>query len=93
MCQCDKVHDNHEMNNVFVLFQVQFLARLSSHNVEVSVRHMMRFLGTNNLWSKYSLKGFKGKLPLKSLPVYSAIISKSIFSVIYLNIREEHLQK
>lgn len=35
----------------------------------------MRKLATNNVWSKYSMKGRKGKLPLKDLPVCRLILS------------------
>ena len=38
----------------------------------------MEHLGTKNLWSKYSLKGKKGKEALADLPLYSALISKYI---------------
>jgi len=36
----------------------------------------MRRLGTNQLWSNYSLAGRKGKLPLRELPVFRLVHSE-----------------
>ena len=45
-------------------------------NSGVSARKIMAKIGTNKLWSKYSLKGRKSKLAFKDLAICRIIISK-----------------
>ncbi|XP_048012739.1 uncharacterized protein LOC125245971 isoform X3 [Megalobrama amblycephala] len=50
-----------------------FSVRLCSGTVGQSVRRIMRAIGTNMLWSKYSLKGRKGKSVFQDLSVMRLI--------------------
>lgn len=47
---------------------------------------MLKTLGTNALWSKYSLKGKKGKIAVQPLPVCGVMISK-------LNLKSINMRK
>lgn len=63
-------------NIFYFLHQIMFLTSLGGHSCGESVRRMMRKLGTNDLWSKYSLKGKKGKKKFEELILNRVIISK-----------------
>lgn len=57
---------------------MNFLAALCGHNCGESVRRIMSKLGTNSLWSSYSLKGKKGKLVFRDLPLCKIVIKACI---------------
>ena len=42
-----------------------------------ALRRIVHKLGTTGLWSLYSLKGWKGKLPFNILTLLNVIIGKS----------------
>ena len=42
----------------------------------ISTRRILGKVGSNNLWSNYSLKGRKSKLPFKDLTICRILISK-----------------
>ncbi|XP_038063670.1 uncharacterized protein LOC119734308 [Patiria miniata] len=44
---------------------IRYLSLLGGHDVNQSVRRVLRKIGTNQLWSSFSLLGRKGKLSLK----------------------------
>ncbi|KAK7164497.1 hypothetical protein R3I94_003027 [Phoxinus phoxinus] len=52
---------------------IAFSVRLCSGTVGQSIRRMMRAFGTNMLWSKFSLKGRKGKKVFQDLHIMSLI--------------------
>ena len=59
---------------------------LGGQNVGATVRRMMSKVGTNKLWSQYSLKGKRQKLALHHLAIYKVLLSKlflSSFSITY----------
>lgn len=71
------------MNNLFrltkylvVWLQVAFLVSLGGCNLGDSVRRMLQKLGTNALWSQYSLKGRKTKRSFLQLSLAKVVISK-----------------
>ncbi|XP_014680217.1 PREDICTED: uncharacterized protein LOC106820189 [Priapulus caudatus] len=57
---------------------VNYLTSLCGHSCGDSVRRILRKLGSNNLWSHYSLKGRKGKLPLNILLLCKVMIKACI---------------
>ena len=63
---------------IFVLFQRNYLSSLGGSSDAGIVRKMMRTLGTNGLWSHYSLKGNKGKLKLEDTSIPRVIIRKCL---------------
>ncbi len=52
------------------------MAAVCGHSLPESVRRIMAKLGTNKLWSVYSLKGRKGKSSFKDLAICKLVISK-----------------
>uniref|UniRef100_UPI00358F0851 uncharacterized protein isoform X4 n=1 Tax=Myxine glutinosa TaxID=7769 RepID=UPI00358F0851 len=59
-------------------FQTAYLASFGGASLGASVRRMMRKIGKNELWSKYSLKGRKGKNKFEDLPICRLVISASM---------------
>jgi hypothetical protein len=57
--------------------QVNVLAAIGGKELGVAVRKVMRRLGSNGLWSNFSVKGRKGKRALCELRLYHIILSKS----------------
>ncbi|XP_046856603.1 uncharacterized protein LOC124449683 isoform X2 [Xenia sp. Carnegie-2017] len=57
---------------------LQFLVALCANTCANSVRRIMTKLGTNNLWSQYSLKGRKSKRPFQHLALCK-VITKAFF--------------
>uniref|UniRef100_UPI00359017EE uncharacterized protein isoform X2 n=2 Tax=Myxine glutinosa TaxID=7769 RepID=UPI00359017EE len=55
-----------------------YLASFGGASLGASVRRMMRKIGKNELWSKYSLKGRKGKNKFEDLPICRLVISASM---------------
>ncbi|XP_052093559.1 uncharacterized protein LOC127729725 isoform X2 [Mytilus californianus] len=62
---CSKLQDDQSFRRKMVK-QLSALGGFSSGD---TIRRMLRTLGTNGLWSKYSLKGKKGKIAVQPLPV------------------------
>lgn len=62
--------------------QTASLATLGGNSLADTVRRIIRKLGTNSLWSHYSLKGRKGKIPLIGLPIVRLVIS--VFHTMFL---------
>jgi len=56
--------------------QVSTLTAVCGRKLRETMRRMMRKLGTNQLWSNYSLAGRKGKLPLNELPVFRLLLGE-----------------
>ena len=56
--------------------QTAYLTSMGGHNVADTVRRCVKRLGTNALWSSYSLKGKKGKLAVLDLAITSVLTSK-----------------
>ncbi|XP_046862855.1 uncharacterized protein LOC124456454 [Xenia sp. Carnegie-2017] len=52
---------------------LQFLVALCANTCTNSVRRIMTKLGTNNLWSQYSLKGRKSKRPFQHIALCKVI--------------------
>ncbi|XP_032813184.1 uncharacterized protein LOC116943931 [Petromyzon marinus] len=67
---------------------ISYLSSLGGCNVGDSVHRMMRTLGTNALWSKYSLKGRKGKLSLIYLPVFMVLTRACLKNHPRANVKE-----
>ncbi|XP_071810900.1 uncharacterized protein [Apostichopus japonicus] len=59
---------------------VNFLSALGGYRVGDTVRIIMKNLGTNALWSRYSMKGRRGKLPFQSLQLFRVIIKACLRS-------------
>lgn len=57
---------------------MNLLAAIGGRELSVSVRKIMQKLGSNALWSNFSLKGRKGKRALCQLRLFRVIISKCI---------------
>ncbi|XP_046856605.1 uncharacterized protein LOC124449685 [Xenia sp. Carnegie-2017] len=57
---------------------LQFLVALCANTCANSVRRVMTKLGTNNLWSQYSLKGRKSKRPFQHLALCKVITKASL---------------
>ncbi|XP_072020152.1 uncharacterized protein [Amphiura filiformis] len=55
---------------------IRHLSLVGGHDLNETIRRVMRKLGTNNLWSSYSVLGRKGKLSIKDSPFYKVIVSK-----------------
>ncbi|XP_028415169.1 uncharacterized protein LOC114538219 [Dendronephthya gigantea] len=53
---------------------LQFFLALCGHNHGVSTRRILAKVGTNKLWSLYSLKGRKAKRAFKELAVSKIVI-------------------
>ncbi len=68
----------HYSVRMFPLFQRNYLSSLGGSSDAGIVRKMMRTLGTNGLWSHYSLKGNKGKLKLEDTSIPRVIIRKCL---------------
>lgn len=51
-----------------------YLSSFGGHSLGDAVRRIFKKLGTNSVWSFYSLKGKKGKLPFSDLPICKVII-------------------
>lgn len=66
---CKKVADKE-----FKIKLTQYLSALGGHNLGDAVRRIFQKLGTNNVWSSYSLKGRKGKQAFTELPLYRIVI-------------------
>jgi hypothetical protein len=62
--------------------QVNVMTTLASTKLSSTVRKMLRKLGTNNLWSQFSMEGRKGKLPFQDLPVCRVVVRKYIQHVV-----------
>ena len=66
------------------VFQISLLTSMYvGGTVGESCRRMMRAVGTNRLWSLYSLKGKKGKQPLEGLSICRVVISKYYIKKLY----------
>lgn len=63
--------------------QTASLATLGGNSLADTVRRIIRKLGTNSLWSHYSLKGRKGKIPLIGLPIVRLVISMYLTVLFY----------
>lgn len=63
------------------------LSALGGYSSGDTIRRMLKTLGTNALWSKYSLKGKKGKIAVQPLPVCGVMISK--LNLKSINMRKE----
>jgi len=50
------------------------LSTAGGHKLKDTVRKMMRKLGSNKLWSKFSMTGRKGKQPFAEMPISRLII-------------------
>ena len=61
---------------VLLLLQTLYLSSFGGHSLGDAVRRTLSKLGTNSVWSFYSLKGKKGKLSFSNLPICQVIISK-----------------
>ena len=59
-----------------LLLQVQYLGALGGHNLGDAVRRIMARLGSNTIWSLYSLRGRKEKKTFIEHPLCRVIISK-----------------
>ncbi|XP_071855325.1 uncharacterized protein [Apostichopus japonicus] len=68
---------------------VNFLSALGGYRVGDTVRIIMKNVGTNALWSRYSMKGRRGKLPFQSLQLFRVIISK-YYQTSYKDINVKH---
>ncbi|XP_072051270.1 uncharacterized protein [Amphiura filiformis] len=53
---------------------IRHLSLVGGHDLNETIRRVMRKLGTNNLWSSYSVLGRKGKLSIKDSPFYKVIV-------------------
>ncbi|CAG2247697.1 unnamed protein product [Mytilus edulis] len=60
--------------------QVRVLGALGGSNIGDTLRRIMRRIGSNSLWSLFSLKGKNKKTSLKAEPIYK-IITKSCIAV------------
>ena len=63
---------------LLMVFQVCMLTACGGRKVRDTVRKMMRKLGTNGLWSNYSLVGRKGKRSLKEQHIYRLLFSEEL---------------
>ncbi len=52
------------------------LSTLGGHNVGETIHRIMAKLGTNKLWSQYSLKGRKGKFAFKGVTLCNVVKSR-----------------
>ena len=66
-----------------MILQLQYLVALCSHNLGLSSRRILGKLGSNPLWSEYSLKGRKLKRSFADLPICTLIISKFLFCELF----------
>ncbi|XP_061414062.1 uncharacterized protein LOC133346469 isoform X3 [Lethenteron reissneri] len=73
LCCRINTDENLKMEMLKCTSQISYLSSLGGCNVRDSVRRMMKRLGTNALWSNYSLRGRKGKTPLIDLPVFMVL--------------------
>ena len=62
--------------SMVVCLQTAYLTSMGGHNIGDTIRRCVQRLGTNALWSNYSLKGKKGKLAILDLPVARVLTSK-----------------
>ncbi|KAK3874781.1 hypothetical protein Pcinc_020305 [Petrolisthes cinctipes] len=58
----------------------QYLSALGGHSLGNTVRRIFRQLGTNSVWSYYSLKGRKGKKAFADIPLCSVVIKACLTS-------------
>lgn len=66
---CTKLADKSFKNKL-----TQYLSSLGGHSLGDTVRRIFRKLGTNSVWSAYSLKGKKRKQAFADLPLCKVII-------------------
>lgn len=64
--------------NVMFL-KVNYCGALCGADVGDSARRILAKIGSNNLWSSYSLKGRRGKMAFKSTAVCRLVKSKYCF--------------
>ncbi|KAK3868237.1 hypothetical protein Pcinc_003932 [Petrolisthes cinctipes] len=72
---CTKVADK-----TFKKKLTQYLSALGGHSLGNTVRRIFRQLGTNSVWSYYSLKGKKGKKAFADIPLCSVVIKACLTS-------------
>ncbi|XP_064107049.1 uncharacterized protein LOC135216035 [Macrobrachium nipponense] len=66
---CTKLTDE-----TFKMKLTLYLSSLGGHSLGDTVRRIIKKLGSNSVWSSYSLKGRKGKLAFTDLPICKVVI-------------------
>ncbi|CAB3977710.1 Hypothetical predicted protein [Paramuricea clavata] len=82
---CNKLNED----DSFKAKMVKVLSALSGQNVGDTTRRIMAKLGSNKLWSQYSMKGRKGKLAFDKLSLCGVIKTDYGQAKKYLKIAEE----
>uniref|UniRef100_A0A0P4WA64 DUF4806 domain-containing protein n=1 Tax=Scylla olivacea TaxID=85551 RepID=A0A0P4WA64_SCYOL len=65
-----------------------YLSSLGGHNLGDTVHRIFKRLGSNGVWSQYSLKRRKGKLAFTDLPICKVVICMCKELFIYINSKQ-----